>query len=226
MSTIRRKSVDLFTPDEHAVLSHWFGVKPPKCARDIWAGDAAENLGFKEETRRYGRIAAAAAFIVLERAEARLPQWAGVSETGDVLLARKYRDRGSIPDRTVVLQPRHLLTIDWAASGPGFSWPVAYYLTWLPHYDRYVVTASADSPDAFGYCDFAIGSFRIKKPIKVGAEEIIGTDWWNQRLEWEQQRWDCLMKPGLISAAEAEAWADDVWAPEPAEEDEQEEDAA
>jgi hypothetical protein len=43
MSTIRKKSVDLFTPDEHAVLSKWFCVKPPECANCISPSEAAEQ---------------------------------------------------------------------------------------------------------------------------------------------------------------------------------------
>jgi hypothetical protein len=71
------------------------------------------------------------------------------------------------------MPPRHLLTINWADSRPGFSWPVAYYVAWLPYYDRFVVTASADCPDGFGYCDFAIGSFGIETPLKEGARKAI-----------------------------------------------------
>jgi hypothetical protein len=48
---------------------------------------------------------------------------------------------------------------------------VAYYVTWLPHYDRFVVTASADCADGFGYCDFVIG------PIKEGARRVVCGDW-------------------------------------------------
>jgi hypothetical protein len=213
MSTIRKTPVDLFTPDEHAVLSKWFGRKPPACAKGIDPHDAADRLGFEKETTDYrSRIDAAAAYIVVERAEDRLPQWAGISNAGEVLLARKYRAKGGIPDRTVLLQPRHLFTINWADSGPGYSWPVAYYLTWLPQYDRYVVTASADSPDAFGYCDFALGEFGIKTPVKEGAKEIICSDWFDQMVDLDQQRWAYLFDTDLISEAEAEAWADEVWA--------------
>jgi hypothetical protein len=225
MSSIRESAVDLFTSDEHAVLAQWFGVEPPNCAKDIVMEDAAKRLGFVKEPGHYRRIDAAAAFIVVESVEKRLPQWAAVREDS-VILARKHRDETTVPDRTVLLQPRHLFTINWADSGPGFSWPVAYYVTWLPYYDRFVVTASADCPDAFGYCDFALDAFGIDTPLKESAKKIICEDWTGQNLEWEQQRWVYLFNTGLISEPEANAWADEVWPGEPDEEEIDDEDAA
>jgi hypothetical protein len=96
---------------------------------------------------------------------------------------------------------------------------VAYYVAWLPYYDRFVVTASADCPEGFGYCDFAIGSFGVGTPVKEGVRKVICDDWHDQRVR-EQQRWAYLFDVGLISNEEANAWADDVW---PTESDEEEE---
>jgi hypothetical protein len=218
MSKVRTTSVDLFTPDEHAILARWFGVKSPTFAQDIVAEEAISRLGFDKKPSPYRRIDAAVAFIVLERAEQRLPQWSAVRDD-ELILARDYRDDAKIPNRKVVLQPRHLFTINWADSGPGFSWPTAYYLTWLPHYDRHVVTASADCPDAFGYCDFALGAFAIKTPIKEGARKIICADWSKQNKACEQPRWAYLFSTELITNQEAEAWAERVWPSERDEED-------
>jgi hypothetical protein len=210
MSKVHRTAVDLFTPDEHAVLAQWFEAKPPDAAHDIVVEEAISRLGFDKEPDLYRRIDAAVAFIVLERAEQRLPQWSAI-RGDELILARKHRDGTKIPDRKVVLQPRHLFTINWADSGPGFSWPTAYYVTWLPHYDRYVVTASADCPDGFGYCDFALGAFAINTPIKEGAKKVICADWSDQWRQGEQQRWAYLFFTELISKQEAEAWAEEVW---------------
>jgi hypothetical protein len=210
MSKFRRTAVDLFTPDEHAILAGWVRVKTPAVAQDIVVDEAIGRLGFDKQLDHYRRIDAAVAFIVLERVEQRLPQWAAVRDD-EVILARKRRDGTKVPDRKVLLQPRHLFTVNWADSGPGFSWPTAYYVTWLPYYDRYVVTASADCPDAFGYCDFALGAFGIDTPIKEGARKIICADWSDQNTQWEQQRWAYLFSTELISKREAEAWAEEVW---------------
>jgi hypothetical protein len=208
MSAIRSKVVGLFTPDEDAVLARWFGAEPPDNARSVVVAEAIERLGLDEEPGHYSLLAAAVAFVVLERAEGTLPQWALRDDTG-LILARKYRT--DVPERTVILQPRHLFTINWADSGPGFSWPVAYYVTWIPYYDRFVVTASGDSPDAFGYCDFALGAFGIEISVKEGAKAIISRDWRSQHDELDQQHWECLLDTGLVSELEAHAWGREVW---------------
>ena len=169
-----RRAVDLFTPDEHAILADWFRTKPPGCAQDILPQDAAKRLGFTKEPFLYLLNDAVVAYIVLEQVERQLPGWSAITDDGEFVTERHFRDVSAIPHRkVVVLPPRHLLTINWADSGPGYSWPVAYYVAWLPYYDRFVVTASADCPEGFGYCDFAIGSFGIETPLKGGARRII-----------------------------------------------------
>jgi hypothetical protein len=45
MSKVRRTAVDLFTPDEHAVLARWFEAKPPDVAHDIVVEGRAAALG-------------------------------------------------------------------------------------------------------------------------------------------------------------------------------------
>jgi hypothetical protein len=209
MAKIETSAVDFFTADEHAVLARWFEVEPPADARHIVPDQAVSRLGFGEEPDQYRSIDAAVAFIVLERVEQRLPQWACINAENVLILAREYRTQ--IKNRKVLVQPQHLFTINWADSGPGFSWPTAYNVTWLPLYDRFVVTASADSPDAYGYCDFAIGGFGIETPVKEGAKKVICEDWTNQE---QQRRWAYLFSTGLISQSEANAWADEVWASE------------
>lgn len=69
--------------------------------------------------------------------------------------------------------PQYLFTLNWADSGPGFSWPGAYYTTWVPSYERFVVTYSADSPEVWGYADIAIGQFGVKEALKDGSHRLI-----------------------------------------------------
>ena len=71
----------------------------------------------------------AVAQILLDRVQDRLPQWAAVTEDS-LQFARPIADRRAL--RKVEMLPRRLLTINWADSGPGFSWPVAYYATHVP----------------------------------------------------------------------------------------------
>jgi hypothetical protein len=149
MPYVRRNTVDLFTADEHAVLANWLGVRPPKVAKGIEPDEAIARMGFETEPHHYRLVDAVVASIVLENVEKRLPAWSALRADGSFVCARKYRDDEKVPNRKVLLQSRRLFVINWADSGPGFSWPVAYHVTWLPHYDRFVVTASADCADGF-----------------------------------------------------------------------------
>lgn len=209
-------SVDLFTKEEHAKLADWFEVDPRCNPRDLsTCCDALEALGFSERASGYGEEDAAVGAIVLERIQDTLPQWASVrirendDEELHVTLAREVKERRA--RRTVELVPQYLLTINWADSGQGFSWPVAYHVTWIPIYDQYVVTQSADSPDAFGYCDFAIGLFSQTKGFVSEAGRVIRENWEWQRAQFCQHRWAYLFGTGLIDENTAEQLADEVW---------------
>jgi hypothetical protein len=208
------KHVDLFTPEEHLVLAYWLRVKPVDQQRgDDHADDVVCRWGFDCDGNVYSSIDAAVASIVLERVQKRLPQWAGSRPDGhgghEVLLSRHIRARRS--RRVVELTPQHLLSIDWGGS-PGYGWPIVYNATWVPLYERYIVTASADGSDAYGACDFALGSFGVSEPTVATAAEIIQGDWEIQLLEHGQQRWGCMFGNGLITKAQATAMADQAWA--------------
>lgn len=226
-------SVDVFTADELLVLSEWFGVMLSRSEElALWSrrvvrpsgrphaeGEDDEPLfpvdrildewGIpKEIPLVYSRSGVAVAQILLERVQDRLPQWGVLTDDG-VQFARPILDRRA--QRKVELWPRLLLTINWADSGPGFSWPVSYYATYVPGFDRTVVTGSADCPDAFGFCDVALGSFGPEVSILEGSCRIIVSEWSSHRAEWDQQRWAYLFDTGLVNEAEAQAWADEVW---------------
>jgi hypothetical protein len=214
-------SVDLFTMEEHTIIADWLHVEP-RC--DVAAlphiTDALETLGFVGNASGYSEDDAAVAAIVLERIQDTLPQWASIklreneNEEADITLGRNVKARQAL--RTVELVPQYLLTINWADSGPGFSWPVAYHVTWVPMYDEYVVTQSADSPDAFGYCDFAIGHFPKTDDFVPTATEEIRSNWEWQRDQFSQSRWAYLFGNGLIDEATAIRLREEVWDDEPA----------
>ena len=86
-----------------------------------------------------------------------------------------------------------------------------YHLVWTPIYERFVVTASADCPDAFGYADFALGHFGRDDNVGQSVIEIIKRDWTMQRDECSQARWEALIRTGLIKEAAVEQLADQVW---------------
>ena len=77
MSKVRRTAVDLFTPDDHAILAEWFRMKTPVFVQE---DEAISRLGFDRAPDLYRRIDAAVAFIVLERAGQRLPQWSAIRD--------------------------------------------------------------------------------------------------------------------------------------------------
>jgi len=214
MSTI---SVDLFTKEEHVVIAEWLKVEPRCRDKELPPiYEALERLGFDGRANGRSDEEAAVASIVLERIQERLPQWASVREKesgeADIRLARDIQDRRA--SRKIEVVPQYLLTINWADSGPGFSWPVAYHVTWLPLYDVHVVTQSADCPDAFGYCDFAIGHFSNSTKIVAKAAEVMRDDWEWSKEEWDQPRWAYLFGTGLIDNPMAEKLAEEVWGDE------------
>ena len=206
-----RSRVDLFTPEEHRILAEWFGVVPPTGAAACELDDALEHLGVTEDPHTlYRQSDAAVAFIVLEGVEDRLPN-CGIFDGERVTLTRAYRPKHLVPHRNVAIIPQHLFTVNWADTAPGISWPGAYFVTWVPVYDRYVVTYSGDTPEVFGYCDIGVGHFGPDEELKEGSRRVITDDWSNQYGEFTQGRWAYLFATGLVDEEEAEAWADTVW---------------
>ena len=74
--------------------------------------------------------------VLLHAVQGRLPQWAAVNPDGKVLLNRKYRRRARGQALAFVAQA--ICEINWADSGPGFSWPEAYHVVYVPGYERCV----------------------------------------------------------------------------------------
>jgi len=172
-------------------------------------GDLYDDLDVTDEAKP-SQIEIAVAQILLHGSQKRLPQWGCVNGDGKVVQGRKnlQRPRDAEP---ITLHPQLLLCINWADSGPGFSWPEAYHITKIPGFDKHIFTASRDSPDAWGCTDHAIGFCDANAPIKEAAREIIINYWSKQAGEWEQARWAYLFDEGLISGEEADSWADEVW---------------
>ena len=206
-----KTAVDLFTPEEHQILSQWLDLEPPGGASLPSIDQALARLGFEHDAEcSYTKLDAAVAFIVLEAVEHRLPQWASVAD-GVVNRARTYRPKEMVPKRLAAMLPQHLFTVNWADSGPGFSWPAAYYTTWVPHYDRFVVTDSGDCPDVFGYADIAVGHFGREEGLEKGSRRIVVETWRDLFEEWNPSRWAYLFFEGLLDSSEAESWADEAW---------------
>jgi hypothetical protein len=209
----------LYDEVELAILFDWLGLTRPDALSNI---NIESSAGEDEDVdtgpvrvvpNMYGdysehALSNAVARLVLSEIQGRLPQWGCVDGNGLVTLARSYSPRRHAK---VELLPRFLFEINWADSGPGFSWPEAYHLAYLPGFDRYLVTASQDSPEAHGYTDEAIGHFSPDESVEVGIHRII-VDWWDgQARGWDQHRWAYLFGTGDVDAEEALSWADQVW---------------
>jgi hypothetical protein len=217
----------LYTPIERAALSAYLRFIDPApqelehveptdpVDRDEWDHDANGIAPLRSETDNDDlMLENVVARICLETIQHRLPQWASVSHARVTLGRRVSRKRDLVRD----LRPRYLFTINWADSGPGFSWPEAYHVIRLPGYNISVVTASNDSPDASGYCDFAIGSFSSSASHAMGIERCI-KDRWLSTLDYGQARWAYLFGTGIVNEDTACAWRDDIWSADDDEED-------
>ena len=204
-----------FHPVEHHILSEYFGVEPPECAcsRDIDQQLQTFNDKFvslvSEESSKPTSNDNAVARLLLQGVQGRLPQWATVNlTTGDINFARNVSEQ---KDNCVSLLPQYLFGINWADTAPGISWPEEYYVTFVPHYERYVVTRSQDSPDVYGYCDLPIDHFDKDLPLVEGVKSVIFADWQEQRGN-DQSRWVESWSTGSpIGLAEPDRWADEVW---------------
>ena len=210
ISRLRVDQDGVFTNVEHAVLSQWFRQRKPAGTAHIKLDNALAQLGFEKPCDPYSRTAAAVAHVLLEAIEDRLPVWSRMK--GDNLIqSRSYREPHQKPRRRAALLPSELFAINWASSGPGFSWPVHYHLVWTPIYDRYVVTASADCPDAFGYADFALGHLDPNDIAGPSVLNIIKRDWTMQRDECSRERWERVIRTRRVKEDTAHQLAEQVW---------------
>jgi hypothetical protein len=209
---------DLYDEVELAILFDWLEIERPATLRTINIESESDSLEQTTGAIRltvdvfgtYGEYAVsnAVARQILSGIQRKLPQWAAVYADGRVDLARSYTPKRLAK---VDLLPRFLFEINWADSGPGFSWPEAYHVTYLPGFNRYVVTASQDSPDAYGYTDEAIGHFPVDEAISEGIRRVF-TAWWKGQADgWDQHRWAYLFLTGDVDEETAASWADQIW---------------
>jgi hypothetical protein len=102
-----------------------------------------------------------------------------------------------------------LFGINWASSGPGFSWPEVYHLAWLPVFDSWVVVASRDTDEVDGYCDRVLGHFADCDEPATHAANVI-EQYWSGLRDYDQERFEEVTDTGAIS--DVDEIADRVWA--------------
>lgn len=215
-----KKVVEYFHPREHAILAEYFDMqkKLPKDARKI---DPLEIIPFEDDydegehgivcrpgrgdRSQYEAIINAVARISLAPIRSSLPVWGGYSN-GEVFHTRQKENSGVLPLRSFRSDPVLVLSINWADSGPGFSWPVYYYISWIPYYERYVVTASYDSDDVEGYLDVAIGDLPEGVEIEGDLKEVIINHW--ERDAIYLQGWADCINEGIVK--DPWAWREEI----------------
>ena len=152
-------------------------------------------------------VAHAVATLALSRVQERLPQCGVVNDQGRLTLTRQAFPRWRAD---IVVLPQFLFMINWADSAPGISWPESYFATYLPVFDRFIVTASQDCPDMRGVTDLAIGSFAADRDLVTGAREVISA-WWAMQRDHDQDRFAYVWSEGRVALEQANHWADTVW---------------
>ncbi len=204
-----RTGVPLFSLEEEIVLQTFFesrdhDVETQRCIDACLPEHGIVNEG------PWTDLSAAVATILLETIEQELPNW-GTHYGKHLKLTRKARSPEQLKLRKLQLQPQRLFTINWANSGPGYSWPADFWVTWVPTFDRYVVTSSFDCPDCYGYTDFALGHFAKEIPLVKGAHDILVENWCRQNQEYEQCPWEELWDEGIVDAETAWLWRAEAW---------------
>ena len=208
----------IFKPVEHAVLSRY--LKLPKLLpewaveinleefpREDW-DEASQGIAPLGDIDDFNVLENAVARIALSPVQCELPQWAAY-DSKLTILGRTIRE---FPERDATSRPLLLFGINWATSGPGFSWPEDYYVTWIPHYDRYIVTGSSDSCDVHGFEDIAIDSFKGSQGKGDDSETIkeIITGYWAEKSE-VQMAWEDYWRCGAVDSETAWQWRGEVW---------------
>jgi hypothetical protein len=196
---------DLYSADERRLLDAWFAGRALSPDEE----DLVREQGFDQECcELYTQLDAWVGAFAVKDIQGRLPNCGICWSDGSVVLTRPIRKATS---RKVTGLSRFLFRINWANSGPGISWPADYCLVWLPGYDRFVLTYSADSPEAMGYCDFALGAVGPDEDWREAARRILVNDWRRQREGWGQWPWEHLFDSGLVSEEQALAWRAEAW---------------
>ncbi len=94
------------------------------------------------------------------------------------------------------------------------SRPEGYYLTYMPGYNFYVLTASQDSTEVHGVMDLALDLIYPKidgYPPIVDAVGAIKRWWEAERDNWGQDPWESLLNPGYCNPYFIEQVKEDVW---------------
>jgi hypothetical protein len=199
----------LYHPVEEAFLCDFFGITRPEHLKDVDIYDS--RLGVHLEHQELGKkleLSNAVARLGLSQVQERLPNWCMFSDEGVEVIGRTVENPVA---RGLDFIPQHLFTINWADSGPGISWPEAYHLIWFPQFDRYVVTASNDTTDAWGVTDRAVGHCPGSADRIQAAHKIVTKYWRDECGPEDTDGWAYLFDSGIIDESDAYDWRNEVF---------------
>lgn len=190
---------EYFSEIQTIVINRWIS-KLPSYAEPI------DLIGTNDEELL--KNASFVAQLCLNQLQNRLPHWTAFN-------SREYlegRKGFSHEANSKAIHSLHLCEINWATSGPGFSWPENYYLHYLEGYEILILTISQDTPDAYGYVDLAVSAVSIPylENISEAAKQLLSR-WWAIHSNYIDEGWESLLQQGLISESEALSLRDDIW---------------
>ena len=214
-----KSKIEGFFPREHAILAEYFDLqeKQPQQARAFDPHEISSEENDYEEAvegiacrksyggRDYRAIDNAVARIALAPVRKNLPTWGGLGKDG-AFHSRQSENESILPERGYRSDPVHVLSINWASSGPSYSWPLKYYISWIPYYERYVVTVSYDSPEVEGYLDLAIGDLSEGASVEKELKSVIVRHW--DRDSMYLQGREGVIDPGIVK--DPWAWREEV----------------
>ena len=210
-----------FTPREHAILAEYLKLHHlrPKEAEDPTLLEPIDPEAWDESTQGIGvpppseyrdlatNLQAAVANICLSTASD-LPQWAISRKEGEIFFGRPLKKPGDRPAR--LLLPEVVANINWATSGPGISWPEKYYLTRIPHYECWILTASQETSEVSGYLDWAVHHAPGDLQPKEAARQSLFA-YWSHCARLGQEPFEEIDQTGLLNTQEILAIANRIW---------------
>ena len=124
--------------------------------------------------------------------------------------AKSHLRRARLRYPQVRLLASILLEVQWA-SDPGIpTGSEVYRLAWLPGFDKWLVTASADFSVDGGYRDHLLAAMDHQGDVMGAACQVIRQHWQRLRVQDDRGRWSSL-RAGRIDGVQAAGMADAAW---------------
>lgn len=185
----------LYTVEDQMVIDRWIRTVPVYPERD--------------DPKDANKIAEIALFSIRDR----LPQGLSIKDNGGPTPGRKTWVN-TVPIRNRLLFPVHLLDIERNDAHPGTVCHEAYYATFLPGYNIYVITVSQDTPGSHGCFDVAIDFFHTFNTVgetALNAGSIMKAWWQFQHKQLHKPFWTKTVTSGMIDDAAALLMRDAAW---------------